>query len=97
MLNQFFSRWRSIVMRAVAMVGLVCAATTAHAQSTWTQTAAGTFTWSNAGNWANGVPNAAGATANVTANAEGNQTISLGSQQVTLGTLNIGDTNNTHT
>jgi MYXO-CTERM domain-containing protein len=64
----------------------------------WTPTAAGTsYDWNNSDNWSpDSFPNAAGATANVNNDIVGNQTIRL-QQDITIGTLNLGDSNGTHT
>jgi len=46
--------------------------------------------WGTAANWNGGVPNATGATANITSNIAATQTITLGANR-TVGTLNLGD------
>ncbi len=79
-----------------ALLALTLAAGTVRAQSyTWTQTAAGTYTWgASPSNWGSGFPNATGDTANLNINLSGSQTINL-DQVITIGTLNIGDTTST--
>lgn len=65
---------------------------------TWVPTAAGTtYDWNVNGNWSSSpFPNAAGAVANVNTDILGAQTIRL-QQAITVGTLNLGDSNGTHT
>ena len=63
--------------------------------SVWLPVAAGTYYWTNTSNWSPAPPNTAGATAFVNNNITGNQTINLPTA-VTLGTLNLGDANDTH-
>ncbi len=66
-----------------------------HAQNgTWTATTDGN--WSGTGNWLIGtVANGAGNTANISANIGSNRIVSI-DIPVTLGTLNLGDSNDTH-
>lgn len=64
------------------------------ADGTWTGTA--NANWSNTGSWAGGtVADGAGSTANITAAIGGTRTITLDTAR-TIGTLNIGDTDRTH-
>src|ERR1700730_1579805 len=58
---------------------------------TWTPTAAGSFDWNSAANWAphTGFPHAADDVANVTSALAGNETIKL-NVAIKVGTLNIG-------
>jgi len=69
-------------------IGL-CTALPVGAQN-WTPTAGGTYSWNNNGNWDAAFPNVSAATANLTDNIGGDQTVNLG-QTITVGTLNIGD------
>lgn len=68
---------------------------------TWTQTAAGPFTWTTAANWSPAsVPNAIDAVALLQTNVTANQTINLATgvaSNITLGTLSIGDLLGTQT
>ena len=86
------------------MAAIVFWASQAHAVTyNWTPTAAGTsYNWDNSGgqnNWGTGSGglflNAVDATANLTNNLTGNQTIRL-NQAITIGTLNIGDTGSSY-
>ncbi|MEY4386581.1 MAG: hypothetical protein RLY20_1864 [Verrucomicrobiota bacterium] len=61
----------------------------------WQPTVAGTYSWTNVPNWLPSPPNAAGIIALINNNITGDQTIQLPSA-VTLGTLNLGDANDTH-
>ena len=85
---------KSAFQRGCLLIGAILGPLTpaAWAQSTnWNQTSAGTYNWQTAGNWTpSSVPGGLGATANLTNDIAGNQTIQLNGA-VTLGTLNIGD------
>lgn len=63
------------------------------AQTTWVETAAGTtYNWTNNASWTpSAYPNAAGAVVNVNNNILGAQTIALPAGNITVGTLNYGD------
>jgi autotransporter-associated beta strand protein len=70
-----------------------------HAETfTWNQTAtSSTYNWNTSANWTGavtGFPNAAGDVANLNIDIAGNQTIRL-RQNITLGELNLGDSNAT--
>jgi fibronectin-binding autotransporter adhesin len=81
---------------AVAAVALAGMAGHANAE-VWQPTDTGTtYDWNNSANWDAAFPNAAGAVADVNNNIIGNQTIRL-QQQITLGTLNLGDSDGTNT
>ena len=80
---------RNILWRMGFVVIALCTALPAGAQN-WTQTAGGTYSWNNSGNWDAAFPNVSAATANLTDNIGGDQTVNLG-QAITVGTLNIGD------
>jgi autotransporter-associated beta strand protein len=96
----FFHRLRLAVVPAIAMAaggGFILPGL--HAETfTWNQTATGsTYNWNMSVNWTGavtGFPNAAGDVANVNIDIAGNQTIRL-RQNITLGELNIGDSNAT--
>jgi fibronectin-binding autotransporter adhesin len=61
---------------------------------TWTQPAGGN--WNNNANWdASPFPNAPGATANLNSDITGSATINL-QQDITVGTLNLGDVDGSH-
>lgn len=77
---------------------LALVADPAFAQSTWLQTAAGTYSWQAGTNWSTDptVPNGAGGVANLTNDIAGDQLITLDAA-VTLGTLGIGDASGTNT
>ena len=68
----------------------------AQAQSTWVPTAGGTFDWPTAANWSTNptVPNGIGASANLSIDITGTQTIRLNSA-ITLGSLTFGDSSGT--
>lgn len=68
------------------------------ADATWVPTAAGTaYDWANNASWDPATfPNGAGDIANLTNNIAGNQTVRLLTNSITLGTLNIGDLDSTH-
>ncbi len=62
------------------------------AQGSWQPTAAGTFSFNTAANWNPAVvPNGIGAIANLSSNLAGDETVNLDAA-ITLGTLNLGDT-----
>ncbi len=64
--------------------------------STWLPVAAGAYQWTGASNWASGsAPNGAATTVRINNDISGNQTIQL-SSTTTLGSLVLGDSNNTH-
>jgi len=88
------TRLRSFLAAAGSTLFAISAAS---AQRTWTPTAAGTsYSWQTAGNWSpSGAPSGSGATANLNNNIAGAQTISLNGA-VTLGSLTLGDSDNTH-
>jgi fibronectin-binding autotransporter adhesin len=76
---------RSIACSLAAVLALTGAA---QAQSTWTVSGGGD--WNTADNWSGGVPNAIGATANLTADLTANATINL-DIPATVGNMTIAD------
>jgi autotransporter-associated beta strand protein len=63
---------------------------------TWTSATAGAKQWNTAGNWASAtVPNAAGISVRVNNDISGDQTVQLAGAS-TVGSLDLGDSNNTH-
>lgn len=64
---------------------------------TWTTVSAGAKQWNTAGNWASGTtPNAVALSVRVNNDISGDQTIQL-TGMTTLGSLDLGDSNSTHT
>jgi autotransporter-associated beta strand protein len=82
-------------LAALALLGKPVHAQTTH---TWLFTAANTYSWNDPNSWvpSEGFPNSAGAIANLNINIVGNQTINL-QQPITVGTLNFGDEDGSHT
>jgi len=78
-------------------LGLWTSATPVMAQTitTFNPTGGGTFSWGTAGNWSNGVPNSANASALINRDITGNTIIELNGNR-TLWSLNIGDSNGSH-
>ena len=81
--------------RFTALVGLTLLMTTAclsrAAEYTWSQTASGTYSWTNATNWGgSGYPHVAGDIANLNNDIAGNQNIQLG-QNIAVGEIKLGD------
>ncbi len=75
----------------VIALGTVFAASTVRAE-TWTQTASATYNWNDFANWGGGsFPNATDATANISGDFAGAQTINL-NQAITVGSLTTEDT-----
>ncbi len=90
------TRNRSLHLASLASLTAVIGLTSNLSAQTWVPTAFGTaYDWNVDGNWTGAFPNAAGATANVNNDIVGNQTIRL-QQAITVGTLNIGDPNNSN-
>jgi len=74
----------------VITLGIIFPASTVRAE-TWTPTALGTYGWNDATNWGGvSFPNATDATANITADFAGAQTINL-NQAITVGSLTTDD------
>lgn len=89
--------WRAARQIAARVVSFVLLTGVAQAQQTWAPLGGGTFDWNNNANWSPGpFPNANGAVANQNQNITGAQTINL-NQNITLGILNIGDSNGSDT
>ena len=85
---------RLLILAASPLLG----ATNTSAQSNWVPTAEGaTYDWQTPGNWSTDptIPNGTAATANLINNIAGAQTVNLNGA-VTLGTLNIGDSDSSH-
>ncbi|HEY8994521.1 MAG TPA: hypothetical protein VIM71_07665, partial [Lacunisphaera sp.] len=99
MKNATISTTSRCLVTSLAAVGFsLLVASDASAQSTWGQASGGTYDWNNSGNWTGGIPNAAGATAQLTNAITGPVTVDLGSTNETTGTLKIGaSTANTFT
>lgn len=74
------------------LLSLACTATL-DAQN-WDQTAAGTYSWTDAGNWIGGVPDSPSASVTISTALTGNQTINV-SRDITLGSLTFGTTSGT--
>lgn len=92
------------LLSGLGILTLLAAVSPVRAQTyTWTPTAFGTnYNWNNASsqnNWGTGAggpfPNAAGDIANVNNNIAGGQTINL-QQGITVGQLNLGDSDGSH-
>lgn len=68
------------------------------ATDTWSQTAAGTYVWGVPANWLSGTsfPSGIGEIANLTNNIAGDTILNL-NQVITLGTLNLGDSDGSNT
>src|SRR5687768_9731425 len=76
------------------LAGMLISSSISHGQ-TWNTNVNGN--WGTAGNWTPAsVPNASGATANLTFNATGTRTVTIDTTSRTVGILNIGDSNTTH-
>lgn len=94
-------RKNSLSLYATVALSAACASTLQAASYTWVPTAGGTYQWptTSQDNWGTGVaglfPNAAGDEANLNINTLGNQTIDL-NQNITVGILNYGDSNSSH-
>jgi len=82
---------RYILATAISlMAGAVSAPASTY---NWLPTSGGPFNWTDVANWdLNPFPNAVGDIADLNANLTANVTVNL-NQAITLGTLNIGDTN----
>lgn len=90
------SRPRSPLVVFLTLIGLLSLNHTAAAQSTWNKATGGPYNWGDATNWTGGVPNAAGAVANLTNNITANITINLNNAggagtTFALTTLSIAD------
>jgi fibronectin-binding autotransporter adhesin len=82
------------LLRLAAVMALVSIGP-ARAQ-TWSNTAAGTFSWNTNASWGGSAfPNAVDAAANMGVDIVGDQTINLG-QAITVGSLTYGDTNSSN-
>jgi fibronectin-binding autotransporter adhesin len=85
----------AVCLAVVLVAGVGQFTGNAEAQVTWTNTEPGAFPWTTGSAWSTGTaPNAIGAWASVTANITGGQTLSL-DIPVTLGRLDLGDSNGT--
>lgn len=76
------------------LLGLSGASILPAADDTWVPTAGGTYSWDDPANWISGTqfPNGIDNVANVDIDIAGTQTLEL-NQAITLGTLNLGDSN----
>jgi fibronectin-binding autotransporter adhesin len=87
------NRRRPGALPSAAAALLALAAPAPAATYTWTKTATGAYNWNTSANWSPaGFPDAPGDVANITANAGGYVTNLLNQSSVTVGILNIGDT-----
>jgi autotransporter-associated beta strand protein len=86
---------------SVFSAGLACAALTSTsmlAQTTFDPTTGGTYTWATNANWSPATfPNSPGAVVNLNNNISGNVILTLPAAGITLGELNIGDSDGTNT
>ncbi len=81
---------------AALIAGTIFLSGKAQAQSTWTGTLGGTFTWTNPSNWSPGVPNSTGATADLESALTASEAVDLNGG-ITLGSLSIGATSGAST
>ncbi|MEI8310047.1 MAG: autotransporter-associated beta strand repeat-containing protein, partial [Verrucomicrobiota bacterium] len=79
-----------------AFAAVLCLGSHAFAQTTWNGTLSGTQSWNVNGNWTPATfPNSAGAGVNLNQDIAANLTVNL-NQDITVGTLNYGDANGSH-
>lgn len=85
-------------VRLAVSLGMLHFAGVAYSQvRDWVPLVGGTYDWNNNSNWnPASFPNGNGAVANQNQDITGNQTVNL-NQNITLGILNIGDSNGSHT
>ena len=84
-----------LAVASLIALALLLAPKATAANGSWNVDASGN--WSNSANWSGGtIADGAGFTGNITFNITGGKTVTIDTSSRTLGILNVGDTNNTH-